>query len=180
MDERVGDRPRRRIPPERKTLYYAGMGLAGLGFLSVFSVFITGALNFGNFDNFQGQVQSSALRAVIGMGLMIGGSILARIGARGLAGSGIVLDPEKAREDVEPWNRMAGGMTRDALSEIPLVEKLERSLDASADAALGQGSDSTPMPADLPRLPAVKVRCRSCRALNDEDARFCKQCGAAI
>ena len=36
---------------------------------------------------------------------------------RGLAGSGVVLDPEKAREDVEPWSRMAGGVVKDALDE---------------------------------------------------------------
>jgi len=30
------------------------------------------------------------------------------------------------------------------------------------------------------RAPEVKVRCRACRALNDEEARFCDQCGAEL
>jgi hypothetical protein len=30
------------------------------------------------------------------------------------------------------------------------------------------------------RAPHVKVRCRACRALNDEEARFCDQCGAEL
>jgi ribosomal protein L40E len=28
--------------------------------------------------------------------------------------------------------------------------------------------------------PQIKVRCRRCQALNDEAAKFCNQCGAAI
>ena len=61
------------------------------------------------------------------------------IAARGLAGSGVVLDPEKARTDVEPWTRMAGGMVGDALDEagidlrkitaaddLPFDEKIRR------------------------------------------------------
>jgi hypothetical protein len=37
------------------------------------------------------------------------------IGSRGLAGAGVVLDPQQARKDLEPWSRMAGGMAKDAL-----------------------------------------------------------------
>jgi hypothetical protein len=69
-----------------------------------------------------------------------------------------VLDPEKAREDVEPWSRMAGGMIDDAVSEIEVAKKL------------GERADS----------PKVKVRCRKCQALNDEEARFCNQCAAPL
>lgn len=39
------------------------------------------------------------------------------IGRAGLAGSGVVLDPQRAREDLEPWSRMAGGMVKDTLDE---------------------------------------------------------------
>lgn len=31
------------------------------------------------------------------------------------AGSGVILDPEKAKEELEPFSRMAGGMVKDAL-----------------------------------------------------------------
>ena len=31
-----------------------------------------------------------------------------------------------------------------------------------------------------PQPDAVKVRCRNCRALNDEPDKFCGQCGAAL
>lgn len=86
--------PRRKIPPERQTLYYVGMGLTLLGVISFFSVFITGAMNFGNFQNFDGQVRSAALRGIGGMILIIVGNVLMSIAAKGLAGSGIVLDPE--------------------------------------------------------------------------------------
>ena len=77
------------------------------------------------------------------------------------AGSGVVLDPEKARKDVEPWSRMGGGVVQDALSEIEVVKKIEDRFDS-------------------PKPQVIKVRCRSCRMLNDETAKFCNQCGAVV
>jgi hypothetical protein len=47
---------------------------------------------------------------------MVIGGILMNIGARGAAGSGLVLDPEKARQDLEPWSRMGGGIVPGAHS----------------------------------------------------------------
>jgi ribosomal protein L40E len=72
----------------------------------------------------------------------------------------------KSRDDPEPWNRMAGGMTNDALSEIGIVKAVKK--------ALTQGS-SEPEQREV-----IKVRCRSCQALNEEQAKFCGQCGAAL
>ena len=152
--------PQKQIPPQRQSLYYAGMAVSVIGLLLFLSTFVTFIANFGNFDNFVGQAQSSAMRAFGGMAMLMAGGVMMGIGARGLAGSGLVLDPEKARKDVEPWNRMAGGMTQDALSEIELVKKLEGRL----------GAQPT----------EVKVRCKACQALNDESAKYCSQCGAAI
>ena len=78
------------------------------------------------------------------------------IGARGAAGSGLILDPEKAREDLNPYTSAAGGMINDALKEVEI---------------LNPKSDGK----DL-----IKVRCQSCKELNDEDAKFCKNCGKEI
>jgi len=61
------------------------------------------------------------MRGVVGMGLMIVGRMLAAIGSRGLAGSGVMIDPEQARKDLEPWSRMAGGIVKDAIDETGLV-----------------------------------------------------------
>jgi hypothetical protein len=152
--------PKREIPPERKGLYYAGMGITGIGFLLFISVFFSGAANFGNFDHFKERAQSEMFCAITGMLLMIGGGVVMSIGARGLAGSGVVLDPEKAREDIEPWSRMAGGVVQDALSEVDVVKKIEQRLE--------------------PAPPEIKVRCKKCQALNDETAKFCNQCGSPI
>jgi len=152
--------PKRKIPPERQTLYYVGMGLTLLGVISFFSVFITSAMNFGNFQDFDGQVQSAAFRAVGGMILMMIGTACSNIAAKGLAGSGIVLDPEQARKDVEPWSRMTGGVLQDALSEVDVVNKVVDQLQ--------------------PAEQQIKVRCRSCKALNDENAKFCDQCGESL
>lgn len=155
------DAPRRQIPPERRNLYYLGMGISLLGALSFFSVFVTFLANFGNFDNFEGRIRSERFRAIGGMFLIAVGAVVMNIGARGWAGSGVILDPERARQEVEPWSRLTGGVARDALSEIPLVKKLE---DHLGD----------------PQPPRIKVRCRQCQALNDETARYCNQCGATL
>lgn len=74
-------------------------------------MFVAGAMNFGNFDNFVERVErgrSMGVRAVIGMGLMIVAGVLHGIGPLGAAGAGVVLDPQLARRDVESWARMSG------------------------------------------------------------------------
>lgn len=108
---------RRRISPERQTLYYVGMGISLLGLLSFGSTFLSAALNFGNFDNFEARGRSMALRAFGGMAMMVLGGVLSNIGTKGVAGSGLVLDPKRSREDLEPWSRLTGGMVSDALDE---------------------------------------------------------------
>jgi len=156
--------PQRQISPERKFLYYLGMGMMGIGFVAFISTFFTFAANFGNFENFNDRSQSLFLRALVGMVLLIAGGFIMRIGFAGKAGSGLVLDPEKARKDVEPWARMAGGVTSDALSEVEPVQRI-------VDHITNDKGETQPV---------VKVRCPKCRALNDETAKFCNQCGAPV
>ncbi|MBX3462961.1 MAG: zinc ribbon domain-containing protein [Planctomycetes bacterium] len=143
------------ISEGRKFAYYAGMALIVVGFLLFVSVFVTGAMQFGDFTDFHGRAQSSMFRALGGMALMVGGSVLRTVGARGIAGSGVVLDPKRARRDLEPWSRMGGGMVKDALEE--------------ADVKLGGGQERV-----------VMVKCRACGKLNEEDSKFCQECGQAI
>jgi hypothetical protein len=146
-------RPVRQISEERKTLYYIGMGLGIFGFLLFGSVFVTSAMHFGDFTDFEGRAKSEMFRAIGGMAIMILGGVLTAVGSRGLAGSGVLLDPEKAREDLEPYTRMAGGMAKDALDE--------------AGIALGSN----------PPERVVMVKCQACGKLNQEDAKFCQECG---
>jgi hypothetical protein len=156
--------PQRQISPERKALYYTGMVMIGIGFLLFISTFFSFAANFGNFENFESRSRSEFLRALLGMVLMIAGGFVMRIGFVGRAGSGLVLDPEKARKDVEPWARMAGGVTSDMLSEVePVQQVVEHIINEKGETK-----------------PVVKVRCPKCRALNDETAKFCNQCGAPL
>ena len=65
---------------------------------------------------------------------------------------------------------MAGGMADDSLQEIGLARKAEKWLDSASNQ-----SPTASVPAEV-----VKVRCRACKALNDEQAKFCDQCGAAL
>ena len=109
--------PQRQVPPERKTIYYVGMMVGVIGFVCFISVFISGTLHFGDFDNFGQRGRSEGIRGVLGMLMMIVGGVLTGIGRMGMAGSGIKLDPEEARRDVEPWARMTGGVVKDAMDE---------------------------------------------------------------
>ena len=109
--------PIRQPSPERKNIYYIGMALSVVGVLTFLSTFVTFIINFGNFDNFDSRARSEMARALIGMVLMFAGSLMRNAGRMGLAGSGIKLDPEQARKDVEPWARMGGGVLKDALDE---------------------------------------------------------------
>lgn len=148
--------PRKQISPERQGTYYLGMLLSAIGVVLFFIVFIS--MFAGGSSS--GSVPPLAL-APVGIVLIAIGRGLMSLGAKGLAGSGVVLDPEQARKDVEPWTRMAGGMVDDGLSEMDTVKKLvEERLDAPKQ--------------------VVKVRCRQCQALNDEDAKFCNQCGGEM
>lgn len=129
---------RRQISEERQAAYYLGGTLIVIGFLLFFSVFVSGAMNFGKFDNFEADARSSMFRAFGGMVLIIIGAVIQGIGRRGLAGSGVVLDPEKAREDMEPWSRMTGGMVKDAADEAGV----------NLGQALGGHHDDPDMPFD--------------------------------
>jgi len=111
----------RNVSEGRKLIYTLGQILVVVGVLTFGSVFVTFALDFGRFDNFEGRARSFAMRAFGGMAMMMAGGVLAGIGRAGLAGSGVVLDPERAREDLEPWARMAGGMMKDGLDEAGIV-----------------------------------------------------------
>ena len=145
----------RHISDERKTTFYVGMGLQIIGGLLFASTFITFLINFGDFNHFEDRARSDGIRGFGGIALLIIGGIVRAIGARGLAGSGMILDPEQASDDLEPYSRMAGGMARDLLDE--------------ADLKFGNTPEKV-----------IMIKCRSCAGLNQETAKFCQQCGTRL
>ena len=148
---------RRQVSEGRKAVYYVGMGMGVVGLLLFSAPFVTFALSFGQFgpEMFPRMAKAMGL-AFFGFGLVFVGGILSRIGLLGPAGAGVILDPERAREDVEPLARMAGGVIGDALDE--------------AHVNLGRTQPER----------VVVVKCRACGQLNDEDAKCCKECGQAL
>jgi len=143
-----------RISEGRKTAYYVGGGIMVVGVLLFLSNFLFIAAGPGNMSVFDyNPMPGLIFRGLGGMVLMVVGNYVRAVGARGAAGSGLILDPEQAREDLKPWAKTAGGLVKDALDEVRTEP------------------DTTTV---------VKIRCPKCKALNDEDARFCKQCGAAM
>jgi len=146
-----------KITRERKVTYYIGIGMMGIGFILFISVFFSAASLMN--DPFGGSRNPSFSNAVIGMILMIAGSVVMNIGAKGAAGSGLLLDPDKAREDLKPFNEAKGGMINDVISNIDAFDQITNSKEAKE---------------------VIKIKCRNCRSLNDEDARFCKACGKEL
>ncbi len=149
----------KQISENRKAAYYIGMILIVVGFVLFFSVLFEGVSSVSNGPSFgPGGLQDSGpnpATALIGMVLVVVGGILRSVGARGLAGSGAILDPEQAKEELEPYSRAAGGMAKDFLEE--------------ADIKLGGGTEQV-----------VMIRCRECGKLNEEDSKFCQECGKEV
>src|SRR5258708_13514788 len=110
--------PGPRIASSRKAVYYAGLTLGAVGLLLFFSTFVSFALHFGDFDNFAANARSMFLRAVGGMAFMIVGGALAGVGARGVAGSGVVLHPEKTRPHLQPRARTPRRLPHNPFSEM--------------------------------------------------------------
>lgn len=140
------------VPRERLAAFYFGTGLMGLGLL----IFLSSLLAFG-----QGSALTSgsfSSRALGGVVLIAAGRLIRMLGQRGAAGSGLILDPEQARRDLEPFSRQGGGMLRDALDEAEI----------DLGRAIG-GSE-----------PQVMVRCLGCQTLNEDASKFCRECGAPI
>jgi ribosomal protein L40E len=136
------------ISSGRKTLFYAGRIMMGIGLVLFLSVFVNVAFS----DPWQLVDSNPMGPGIIGFIMIFVGTLISSVGAAGKAGSGMILDPEQAREDLKPFSRQAGGMLNDALQAADLKEHLSAK-------------------------EIVKVRCRSCGELNDEDATFCKKCG---
>jgi len=177
--------PRRDISPERQGIYYLGMGLMAIGaivFISAIfgslgrdsetSPFDSGPGQFSpmefdramknskaSFDEFEQRSKNSFGTMLFGMGLVVAGGFLMSLVRAGAAGSGLILDPQQARRDLEPWSRATGGMVADAIEEVPVIKE---ALDSS------------------PPKEVIKIRCQACKHLNDESAKFCEECGVSL
>lgn len=151
-------RPPNALSERRRGLHAVGLGAQALGAL-VFAASFVGFACAGQ------RAASGALHepsnpvawwfgCLIGGALIAGGGFLRGTAARGIAGSGLVLDPEQARRDLSPWARAGGGLLKDALDEA------------------GRGRPAPEV--------QVRLRCRACERLNGEDARFCSGCGSEL
>ena len=146
-----------KISNERKALYYTGMIIGVIGFILFMSAFF---LNVN--PGFSMEPPSFFKRGVLGMICMIVGAVIASIGYSGAAGSGLLLDPDKQREDLKPFNESQGRMINDVIENIDIVKNINQYSKEKVN------------------IEVIKIKCRECGELNDEDAKFCKQCGNMI
>ena len=163
-----GGQRRGQLGRERKGLYYVGGAIAALGLVLFFSTFfVVGcaiADGFGDSTSApfgptgpDANIGAAFLRSMVGFVLIVVGKGLQSVGARGLRGSGVILDPDGARDDLAPYSRMAGGMLGDAVE--------------ASGIDLGQRSAGAP---------EIMVRCLACDQLNEEDSKFCQECGEPL
>ncbi len=162
------------ISDNRKFLYTLGGGLMVIGFLLFLCPFVFGIMSMRNGPGFNMASESRSAAnafgaAFVGFILLFIGGFIRGTAAKGLAGSGVILDPDQAREDLKPWNKAAGGMTSDILQEIPVVQKFENAIDRANTPTTSQ-----------PTKEVIKIRCQACKTLNDEDATFCKNCAVKL
>lgn len=155
-----------KISTERKVTYYIGTGMMVLGGILFISVFFSVFNSMNSFGNnfmspgfFNEPKMPNFLNPIIGMVLMIVGGFVRNIGARGAAGSGLILDPEQAREDLKPFSEAAGGIVNDAINQVDAVKEFTKAREEKE---------------------VIKIKCRNCGSLNDEDAKFCKSCGKEV
>lgn len=146
-----------KISKERKTIYYIGLVLTVIGVILFMSAFFIDME-----PDFFGGPSSFMIRPVIGMICITIGNVLMSIGSKGAAGSGLILNPEKAREDLKPYSSAKGGMINDTLENIDMVKDIANKKEIN------------------PTKEVIKIRCKECGTLNDEDAKFCKSCGKEI
>ncbi len=146
----------RQVSAGRRTTFYLGTLIMAVGGLVFASLFVTMALIAGRDSDPETVIPSFVFRMILAMVLLLAGGALRAVGARGLAGSGVVLDPQRARRDLEPYARMAGGMVKDALDEAELK------------------------PAAGGPERVVMIRCPACNRLNEEDSKFCQECGGKL
>jgi hypothetical protein len=127
----------RTLPPERLVAFYFGMALTGIGILLFLSDFFGFMARFGDFSDFESRSRAGMMRTILGMICIAVGQLMMRFGRSGLAGSGMILDPQRTREELEPWSRMSGGILKDTLDEagidlagsrsgLPFDEQLRR------------------------------------------------------
>jgi hypothetical protein len=161
------------ISEERKAWYKIGlvMQIAGvclftLPFITIIGVMILSALH-GGFEP-KGIVFVPIAFGIgfIGFTLIAGGGVVRGVAARGKAGSGLTLDPEQARKDLEPWSRMGGGVVKDALDEVGVDI-------GQVGTQFMRGGDSQPQK-------VVMIKCAHCGKLNEEDSKFCQECGKSF
>ena len=141
----------RQVSLGRKIAFYLGYLLMAAGVILSLSAFLTGL------PGTPSRLGFLALRFLGGAALIVLGWGMRRIAIRGLAGSLLILDPPRARDDLEPWSRAAGGLLDAALSEVRALKDAGRRSEAGAEA---------------------RMRCPRCETSNEADARHCKRCGA--
>ncbi|BCM91319.1 hypothetical protein IAD21_03189 [Abditibacteriota bacterium] len=172
------------VSEQHESFYYLGLAICAAGALLLFSVLVSGcqdlggqspkpppSITWGNtrepptFHKTPAASSDISIAGLLtGIALIIAGAAMVNAGRAGIRGSVIILDPQGGREDMKPWDGARGEMREDILRSSEVVTGMVK----RAKQKLPEGETQ------------IKIRCQNCRALNDEDARFCKSCGIPL
>ena len=142
---------------ERKKKYKAGavlIFLGGLLFLSYFLDIIFFILNVDDARSAFDETRNMWLRALLGMILMALGRMKQSRALTGLMKPNTNMDLEQYIEERKHLRKLKGKQLNDTLSEINLAKYLG--------------------------TPVIKIKCQNCSHLNDEEDKFCGDCGQKI
>lgn len=158
----------RELKTWRKVLYIIGNVFLVLGVILFFTVFIDSGYDIyfeGNSLRYSSRFfYDSTFRAIFGFGLILLGTVMKELAKKGLAGAGLILDPERERRDAEPFSRSKGGKFADSYDEFRNESNFHEDLERVR----------------VSQKEKIMVRCPKCKTLNDEDASFCKSCGTKL
>jgi hypothetical protein len=114
------------ISPGRRTAFRAGTVIIGIGLALFSSFFIAVAMGISGHRTVESHMGAVIAATFVGFAMIVVGGILRGVGKAGLAGSGLTLDPDRARRDLEPWSRTAGGVLSDTLDEAGIDLKRDK------------------------------------------------------
>lgn len=152
-----------RNTPPGGALWYVGMGIQVLGFLVFLSNFVITPMHWGQklgFDQPE-PVPLAVMLALGGLVLIVAGRLVRRFGLGRPSVTSPAFGPARPRRDGDTPLRPGGGSISAALEEGGAIRR------------------RLSVPPNAP-TPIIRIRCRSCQALNDDANKFCGQCGQPL
>lgn len=158
----------------RRRLYLSGVATAAVGLFVLVTVLLSVARTFGDLSEFEGQAVSIATRALGGVVLVAAGFAVMTLTDNGLTNGFVEIDAlrdDESSDDDAHNDQNARHEKRFDESSPDAANVVDASTHESG------GSERNSLSA---MMPPEGFCCLACRAVNDQEARYCDQCGANL